>query len=310
MPLVGDRTSEIEQEPLVSDYLNHLLVDRGLSSLTLESYRSDLKSFALYLVENRGDNKRLLCATRADVSEYLAHTRSQGLTGRTVARRLAALKGFYGFLRDAGVRSDSPVEFVEAPFQARRLPDCLDLDEVESLLEAPDCRTPEGLRDKAMLELMYAAGLRVSELVNLTMREIDLETGCVKVMGKGSKERIVPIGTPAIQALVAYFNSGRPRLVSKSALCHAAFVTRRKKPMTRQAFWKLIKKYAHSAGLKREIHPHTLRHSFATHLVRNDADLRVVQTLLGHADVSTTEIYTHVGAQRLKKVHARCHPRG
>jgi integrase/recombinase XerD len=219
------------------------------------------------------------------------------------------MKSFFGFLMESGQIKENPSDQIEAPRLPRRIPQYLDQEEVERLLAATDNTTLEGKRDAAMLELLYAAGLRVSELVGLGIYRVDLEMGCVTVMGKGSKERVVPIGIPASKSIMQYLENVRSRLLGPMR-SEALFVTRRGRPMTRQAFWKIVKKAANAAGIRKEISPHTLRHSFATHLVQNDADLRWVQIMLGHADISTTEIYTHVARHRLKQLHASCHPRG
>jgi len=291
----------------VSGYLDHLIVDRGLARLTIESYGSDMKDFCRFLVRRGVQNP--VHIGRENLLMYLAFLDHRGFSARTRARKVSCMKSFFGFLMESGQIKENPSDQIEAPRLPRRIPQYLDQEEVERLLAATDNTTLEGKRDAAMLELLYAAGLRVSELVGLGIYRVDLEMGCVTVMGKGSKERVVPIGIPASKSIMQYLENVRSRLLGPMR-SEALFVTRRGRPMTRQAFWKIVKKAANAAGIRKEISPHTLRHSFATHLVQNDADLRWVQIMLGHADISTTEIYTHVARHRLKQLHASCHPRG
>lgn len=302
------RSSRLSQLDLaVSGYLDHLIIDRGLAALSVDSYASDMKGFTRFLSDRKVDKVNQVA--REDLLLFIAMLDSQGLSPRTRARKISCIKSFFRFLAERNEIGENPSELIEAPRLPRRIPHYLESEEVERLLASPNRTTPEGRRDQTMLELAYAAGLRVSELVSLEMHRLDLEIGCVTVMGKGSKERIVPIGVPATRALMDYLDKVRPLLLGQ-VRSEAVFVTRRGKPMTRQTFWKIVKKTALLAGIRKEISPHTLRHSFATHLVQNDADLRAIQIMLGHADISTTEIYTHVAGQRLKQLHATCHPRG
>lgn len=296
-----------EFELAVSGYLDHLIVDRGLAILTLASYASDMKGLVKFAARRNVSTARQL--GREDLLFFLIYLDAMGLSPRTRARKISCIKGFFRFLLERGYVTENPSEQIDSPRMPRRIPEYLNPDEVEKLLSSTDPETLEGRRNNAMLELCYAAGLRASELVSLDMYRVDLEIGCVTVMGKGSKERVVPIGIPASKAIMEYLENVRPRLLG-TRRCEALFVTRRRKAMTRQGFWKIVKKTAKRAGIVKEIYPHTLRHSFATHLVQNSADLRSVQIMLGHADISTTEIYTHVAQQRLKQLHASCHPRG
>ncbi len=291
----------------ISGFLDHLIVDRGLARLTVESYASDMKGFSQF-ISKRGV-KTVKQITREDLLVFLAVLDQEGMSPRTRARKISCIKSLFRFLMERGEVRENPSEQIDTPRLPKRIPEYLEPEEVERLLAATGISTPEAMRNHAMFELMYATGLRVSELVGLEVYRVDLEMGCVTVMGKGSKERVVPMGIPSARAVMQYLESVRPLLLRR-ARCEALFVTRRGGPMTRQAFWKIVKKTALRAGIGKEISPHTLRHSFATHLVQNDADLRAVQIMLGHADISTTEIYTHVARRRLKQLHATYHPRG
>lgn len=290
----------------ISGYLDHLIVDRGLAPLTISAYAADMQGFARHLAARHVHSPAE--ADREHVLLFLASLDRQSLSPRTRARKVSCIRGFFRYLLEQKQIQQDPCEHVDTPKVPKKLPDHLQPEEVEMLLKAADLRVPEGRRDYTMLELLYATGLRVSELVNLEVHRVDLEIGCVIVMGKGSKERVVPLGIPASRAVMHYLETVRPILLGQKR-SEALFVTRRGKPMTRQSFWKIIKRLAKNAGIRKEISPHTLRHSFATHLVQNDADLRSVQIMLGHSDISTTEIYTHVAQQRLKHLHSTCHPR-
>jgi integrase/recombinase XerD len=241
------------------------------------------------------------------MKDYMG-TLKQTLSARSCARNLSSLKMFFRFLVSDGKIKNSPVRLLEAAKLSQRLPGILSRQEVESLLSQPNGSNPLGQRDKALMEILYATGLRVSELVNLKLSNVNLEAGYVRMMGKGSKERIVPMGSKALEVLKAYLSEGRPRLL-KGRSSSYLFLNLRGNPLTRQGFWKVIKKYGRSAGIKKEITPHKLRHSFATHLLEGGADLRSVQIMLGHVDISTTQIYTHITRERLKQVHERYHPR-
>ncbi len=290
---------------LIQEFINYLSVERGLATNTLESYGRDLRQYYQYL---GGDNVDPDAVSRTTIINYLMFLQKQGKATATIARRLAALKAFYQFLvREKRIKTD-PTANLESPKLEKRLPRVLTVGEVERLLAQPDPSHPAGLRDRAMLELLYATGIRVSELVSLNLADVNLETGYIRCIGKGSKERIVPLGSLAIHWVQEYLQSGRPKLV-KDRQEPALFVNHHGYRLTRQGFWKIVKKYAHDARIDKEITPHTLRHSFATHLLENGADLRSVQEMLGHADISTTQIYTHVTKGRLKEVYARTHPR-
>jgi len=290
---------------LIHEFINYLSVERGLAMNTLESYGRDLRQYSQFLGEDDAD---LDAVSRTTIINYLLFLQKQGKATATIARRLAALKAFYQFLvREKRIKSDPTVN-LESPKLEKRLPRVLTVNEVERLLAQPDPAQPSGLRDRAMLELLYATGIRVSELVSLNTVDVNLETGYIRCTGKGSKERIVPLGTLAIQSVREYTEQGRSKLV-KDQEETALFVNHHGHRLTRQGFWKIVKKYADDAGIEKEITPHTLRHSFATHLLENGADLRSVQEMLGHADISTTQIYTHITKGRLKEVYARTHPR-
>ena len=280
----------------------------GLARNTLDGYRRDLAQFASWLSESRGSS--LIDARADDLQRHLAwQVETRRARPRTTGRLVSSLKRFYRFAVLEGLRADDPAAELEGPKLPRSLPKSLSEAEVEALLAAPDVATAAGLRDRAMLETLYASGLRVSELVGLKPVQVSLDMGVVRVLGKGSKERLTPLGEEAVEWIGRYVASARPQLLS-GRKSDALFVTARAAPMTRQGFWALVKRHARRAGIARAISPHTLRHAFATHLINHGADLRVVQLLLGHADISTTQIYTHVARERLKALHARHHPRG
>ena len=295
-------------EARLDEFCDHLWLEDGLARNTLDAYRRDLRLFAEWLAPRGRD---LHGATPADINAYLAHRyrSAASLRASTQARLLASLKRFYAYaLRSRYVNVD-PTLRLERPKRPPRFPQVLTEADVEALLAAPDVATPLGLRDRAMLETLYATGLRISELVLLREVELGLEAGVVRIFGKGGKERLVPLGEEAAEWLVRYRREARPLLLRRATSDHT-FVTQRASPMTRQAFWQLIKRYGARAIPGRRLSPHTLRHAFATHLINHGADLRVVQLLLGHADISTTQIYTHVARERLKALHAKHHPRG
>ncbi len=291
-------------EELVNRFLNYLAVEKGLSRNTLESYERDLRGYVAFLRSKGPDEVAL-----SDVVSYLARLNAGGIAPASAARSLAAIRGFHKYLITDGHASTDPTINLETPRGWKRLPKSLSQADVDALLSQPDPATSIGLRDKAMLELLYATGLRVSELIGLRAQDINLERGFLVVMGKGSKERAVPMGESAAAAVREYLASARPVLL-KGAGSDVLFLSVRKKGMTRQMFWERIKTYARSAGIGTSISPHTLRHSFATHLLDNGADLRAVQAMLGHSDISTTQIYTHVSRERLRKIHEKYHPRG
>jgi integrase/recombinase XerD len=292
---------------LLERFCDGLWLADGLSRNTLESYRRDMAQFAGWLA---GDGSSLLEATPAHLSRHLAwQVAGKKASARSTARLVSSLRRFYRFAVAESLRRDDPTAEVESPKLPRSLPRSLTEAEVESLLGAPDTDTDGGLRDKAMLETLYASGLRVSELVGLKVPQVSLDMGVVRVLGKGAKERLTPLGEEAVDWIARYLREARPMILGAKK-SDALFVTARGGPMTRQAFWGLVKRYAARSDIRSPISPHTLRHAFATHLINHGADLRVVQMLLGHADISTTQIYTHVARERLKKLHARHHPRG
>ncbi len=290
----------------LGDYLNYLAVERGLAQNTLESYGRDLRQFLKYLSEKK--NLTLAETTQATVIGYLLQLQARGKATATLSRSLAAIKSYYHFLaREERIPRDPTVN-LDAPKQEKRLPRVLSVQDIEHLLEQPDLKTPSGIRDRAMLELLYATGLRVSELVSLKITDINLETGYIKCIGKGSKERIVPMGATATKYVKFYQDHAR-KFLAASLNENTLFLNHHGKSLTRQGFWKIIKRYAGNIQLELEITPHTIRHSFATHLLENGADLRSVQEMLGHADISTTQIYTHLTKDKIKEVYEHSHPR-
>ena len=293
---------------LLDEFIDRLWLEDGLARNTLEAYRRDLKLFGAWLGA-RGST--LGAAHAGDIQGYLAHRHASGAVPRasTQARLLASLRRLYQYLLRERRATEDPTLAIEPPKRTPRFPKSLSEADVEALLGAPDPRTTLGLRDRAMLETLYATGLRVSELVGLKSVEVGLDMGVVRVIGKGSKERLVPLGEEAMAWIARHLRESRPQLL-RGRTSDFVFVTARGQPMTRQAFWQLIKRYAARAIPGRALSPHTLRHAFATHLLNHGADLRVVQMLLGHADISTTQIYTHVARERLKALHAKHHPRG
>lgn len=291
----------------VESFADALWLERGLSDNTLAAYRSDLAAFLRWLGAERG---RGPCeAQRLDLLDYLAVLSQQGRKPRSTARLLSCLRQFYGHLLRQGRIGEDPSSRVEAPRLGRPLPKTLTEREVEVLLAAPDTADPRGHRDRTMLEVLYASGLRVTELVTLRPQAVNLNQGVVRITGKGDKERLVPLGEEASRWLVDYMRGSRA-LILGGRRSEYLFPTARSDCMTRQAFWQLIKRYALAADIVKPLSPHTLRHAFATHLLNHGADLRVVQMLLGHSDLSTTQIYTHVARERLKQLHAQHHPRG
>jgi integrase/recombinase XerD len=290
---------------LIDAFCDHLWLQDGLAASTLASYRRDLNAWAAWL-----GTCSLLAADRGDVEGWLADQFRTKSKATSVARRLSTLRRFYRLqVERAAVRED-PTARVRAPKRPRRLPKLLSEPQVEALLAAPATESALGLRDRAMLETLYATGLRVSELVGLRLSQLSIDTGVVRVLGKGSKERLVPLGDEALDWLQRYFSDARPALAG-AAKSEYVFLTTRHSPLTRQAFWALIKRYAIKSSIApAALSPHVLRHAFATHLLNHGADLRVVQLLLGHADITTTTIYTHVARERLKQLHAQHHPRG
>lgn len=300
-------TVDDAERQLIERFTDALWLERGLSRNTLSAYQSDLGKLAGWLADNRGYS--LLQAQRADLLNYLASLSLRGRKPRSSARLLSCLRQFYQYALREGWLCADPSARIDAPKIGRPLPKSLTEAEVEALLEAPDLEDAEGMRDRTMLEVLYATGLRVSELVGLRPEQVSLNQGVIRVVGKGGKERLVPMGDEA-QGWLERFSRGARRELLGARVCPHLFPTRRGQGMTRQAFWYRIKKHAATAGISGTISPHTLRHAFATHLLNHGADLRVVQLLLGHSDLSTTQIYTHVARERLQQLHAAHHPRG
>jgi len=295
-------------ERLLERFSDGLWLNDGLSRNTLESYRRDLRQFAVWLRQASG--KGLIEAAAPDLQRHLAwQVETRKSKPRTTGRLVSSLKRFFQFALREGLRGDDPAADLSGPKLPRSLPKSISEADVEALLAAPNVETREGLRDRAMLETLYASGLRVSELVGLKTVQVSLDMGVIRILGKGAKERLTPLGEEAIEWIQRYQREARPALLG-ARKSDALFVTARGTPMTRQGFWVLVARHARVAGLRHAISPHTLRHAFATHLINHGADLRVVQLLLGHADISTTQIYTHVARERLKELHRKHHPRG
>lgn len=294
---------------LIELFIDALWMERGLSQNTLSAYRSDLQGLAVWLA-SRG--KGLQTAKRDDLFAYLGARADSRIHARTAARLLSSARRFYQYLVRSGRLEEDPSQRIDSPKIGRALPKSLTETEIETLLAAPECSEPLGLRDRAMLEILYACGLRVSELINLDMRQVNIRQEVLRITGKGNKERLVPFGEEAYDWLQRYLQEARPEILKGQGgqLNTILFPTRRGRAMTRQAFWYRIKRYALIAGIEKHLSPHTLRHAFATHLLNHGADLRVVQMLLGHSDLSTTQIYTHIARERLKDLHAQHHPRG
>lgn len=291
---------------LLEEFLNYLLVEKGLASNTIVSYRRDLESFFTYLKEH--NIYQIKNINKKDIVSFLAYLKKEDRAAATIARRIAALKAFFKFLYQERYLEENVTAILERPKQEKKLPKFLTLEEVDKLLTGPVLNTAIGVRDQAMLEILYATGMRVSELLNLGINNLNLEIGFVRCMGKGSKERIIPIGGKAIESLTTYLQWGRNKLL-KNPREQTLFLNNHGRKMSRQGFWKIIKTYAHKVGINKEISPHILRHSFATHLLENGADLRAVQEMLGHADISTTQIYTHVTRSKISQVYRQAHPR-
>lgn len=291
----------------LEEFLNYLTVERGLSANTISAYRRDLNKYLQYLeklkVSSFGEIKR------SQITDFMLLLKDKGLNSNSISRALVAVKMLHRFLVNEARLKDDVTSVLSSPKLWRKLPEVLSPDEVEQLLRGPNLKTLQGIRDRAALELMYATGMRVSEMTNLNLGDLNLEMNFVKCIGKGQKERVVPLGSYAVTALKRYLGAARPELLKQKKEESRLFLTRLGKQMSRQTFWKAIKFYAQKAKLKKEIKPHTLRHSFATHLLERGADLRTVQEMLGHSDISTTQIYTHIDKERLKQVHRQFHPR-
>jgi integrase/recombinase XerD len=293
-------------DSLAEKYIDFLIIEKGLSSNSIESYSSDLAEYIDFLEKNQIFDKNQ--ADTAVILAWLIHLANKGLSAKSRARHLITIRGFYKYLINEKLVTTNPVKGIDIPKIGLALPKIMSIEEVEALLDAGDQKKTKGLRNVAMIEIMYGAGLRVSELIFLKLQDVNLEAGLLRVMGKGSKERIIPIGSKAKSITQQWIDTARP-LVLKHTPSQYLFVARAGKPMTRQAFWKIIKKYAVLAGISKNVTPHTLRHSFATHLLEGGADLRSVQTMLGHSDISTTQIYTHISREYLIKMHRKFHPR-
>lgn len=293
---------------LIARFLDALWLEDGLGEKTRQAYRSDLVQLARWL-QSRPGQVLLEGASRGDLLAWISRAMTDGRKASTAARRLSGLRRFYRYLLREGLIGEDPTLRIDSPRLPRRLPDTLSEEDVDTLLQEPDPALPLELRDRAMLEILYACGLRVSELVSLRVDQVNLRQGVVRVVGKGNRERLVPLGEEAVDWLLRYMQEGRPEML-RGRPSDALFPGSRPEAMTRQAFWYRIRHYADRAGIKRKLSPHTLRHAFATHLLNNGADLRVVQMLLGHSDLSTTQIYTHVARQRLQSLHQAHHPRG
>ena len=292
---------------LLDQFLHYILVEKGLSKNTIDAYSHGLNRLLDYL--RRKGIQEMPKVSKLDIRAFLLGLKRQGLSTKSVVRNLAAIRSFFRFLIQEGILGANPIEELESPKIERKLPEILTLKEVEQLLEQPNSQTPIGIRDRTMLEVLYATGMRVSELTKLPVQQVNLEGGYVLVFGKGSKERIIPLGSEAMKWIILYLNSAREKL-AKGKEDPSLFINRSGRGMSRQQFWKIIKAYGRRAGIRKRITPHLLRHSFASHLLEGGADLRSVQLMLGHADISTTQIYTHVTGERLKKIHQRYHPRG
>ncbi len=293
----------IELQHYIREFVDYLSIEKRRSLNTTEAYRRDMNKFA-----NEFKNDRLEDISVNNIREFLLKLRQSGLSTRSIARLQSSIRSFFEFLIQEKITDKNPAELLETPKLLQKLPDVLSLEEVDRLINAPDLKTQEGLRDKAMLEILYAAGVRVSELINLEASKVNLQMGFVLAFGKGSKERLIPIGDAAKHAVEDYVLRARPGF-TKGRNVSELFLTRRGKAMTRQGFWKIIKRYTLIEGIKKPVSPHTLRHAFATHLLEGGADLRSVQQMLGHSDISTTQIYTHVMQTRLREIHEKYHPR-
>jgi len=292
---------------LIQEFSDYLRIEKRNSPHTVSAYRRDLSRFSAEFAGQKVDS-----VTTANIRDFLISLREQGLSPASVARSLSSIKSFFKYLCQDKQFQDNPAEILETPKRWRKLPDVLSSEDVDNLLKSPDLESVLGLRDKAMLEILYASGLRVSELINLQVSQLDMQVGYLRTLGKGSKERIVPIGAMAKRGVENYILNSRPALISSrkdGGKPEELFVTRRGRGMTRQGFWKLLKGYVTQANIRANVSPHTLRHAFATHLLERGADLRSVQQMLGHSDISTTQIYTHILGKRMLEIHQQFHPR-
>jgi integrase/recombinase XerD len=301
------KNSKSDRDQAIDQFIDSLWAQKGLAELTLSAYQQDLTQFSRWLAPR---NSSLSAAQQTDIQQFLGERFERGSSARSNARLLSTLKQFYRHLVRLGERQDNPSALVSAPRISRSLPQAMNERDVEKLLQAPDLESVFGLRDRCMLELMYSSGLRVSELVGLQLNQVNTRLGLVRLVGKGSKERVVPVGEEALHWLQRYLQQARPGLQVTSAVNDALFLSSRGTAITRQAFWQNIKKHLLTAAVKTVFSPHSLRHAFATHLLNHGADLRTVQMLLGHSSLSTTQIYTHIAQTRLQSIHAQHHPRG
>lgn len=293
-------------DKLIDQYLEHLLIEKGISRNTVTAYAADLQEYADFL-----ESCSIFDIEKTDTTailSWLVNLSKKGLSAKSRSRHLISVRGFYKFLFQEGLISFNPVKKIDLPKTGLYLPQTLSVNEVTAILKGPDQTKPKGIRNAAMLEILYGAGLRVSELIHMKVQDINTEAGFVRILGKGEKERIVPLGSFARKAAENWITTARPLLL-KGHSSPYLFVARAGKPMTRQGFWKIVKKYALKAGISKNVTPHTFRHSFATHLIEGGADLRSVQTMLGHSDISTTQIYTHISQKYILEMHKKCHPR-
>ncbi|ALS00595.1 recombinase XerD [Enterococcus silesiacus] len=294
-------------EEQVIDYLHYLQIERGLSLNTRKSYERDLYKYIAFLIEQKIDSWQLI--DRYIIMEYLQILHNENNSSATIIRMISSLRGFHQFLRQEQITDHDPMQHIDSPKKAQKLPSTLSVEEVTLLIETPDTTKPLGVRNRTILEVMYATGLRVTELVDLKIGDLHLAMGLLQTIGKGDKERIIPLGDYAIQWIEKYLEEARPFLIKKNQNETHLFVNHHGKPLSRQGVWKNLKQIVQAAGINKNITPHTLRHSFATHLLENGADLRIVQELLGHADISTTQIYTHITKQRMADVYKQHFPR-
>jgi integrase/recombinase XerD len=309
MPLTCEELRLLQLRESIDNFLHYMTVERGVSPNTLAAYRNDLHQLTEFQQARSGDNVLWSDLGEEDIAAYVIHLHDLGYSDTTRARKVASTKSMFGFLIQEGEIQRDPTENLNSPRVGRSLPDALSVDEVERLLLAPDSHhSPESLRDRAMLELLYATGMRVTEMVSLDIDDIDLDAGTVRCLGKGGKERMIPIHPRAIEVVEAYMEQGRPDHEGKKSQ-RAAFLNRRGARLTRQGFWLILKNYVSEVGLTQKITPHTLRHSFATHLLRGGAQLRHVQELLGHASITTTQVYTHLTSEHVRMEYDKAHPR-
>ncbi|MET3576454.1 site-specific tyrosine recombinase XerD [Bhargavaea ullalensis] len=297
-----------EADDALMDYIHFLKVERQLADNTVESYRRDLRGYLRHLAEST-DAGSLDGVSRQDIIEYLKVLEADGKSARTISRHISSIRSFHQFLVREQITTGDPTVQLDLPKLEMKLPRVLSVEEVDALISAPDRSKPTGVRDRAMLEMLYGTGMRVSECIGMNTGDVHLTMGFARVFGKGGKERIIPLGRTALDAVSVYLNEARPQLLKGGRAQDALFVNARGGRLSRQGVWKLLNEHARTAGITKELTPHILRHSFATHLVENGADLRAIQEMLGHADISTTQIYTHVSKNRLKDVYSQYHPR-